>query len=332
MLNFFSRKKAVEPVIQKVHEFGYLGKTALRPDFVKLNVSSRELINLDNWLQEGFAYVHRQGLSHNADKDSTPCLYFLSGGNEDSNVMGLMQPSVDSSGRHYPFVSFVHSGADLYKKHPSCMFLAHVDAIQQLLMSTDKVYSSRSIEEMEFYSEELSHVAGMLKNPVDLTQVLDRFRHIAMADFWHATGLSDIENRAVFIRESSLSMQSMANRGCLRTHFGLRFPMPVFSPENAYVGAFWLHLVTMMVADHNWQPWFFYSLGSAQHKPSMTIFVRPVPASCFDSVWNLSRQSQNVIDLVHTTASSKPSQSDYELAGAENVSLYDALRRWCKGV
>ncbi|WP_312000561.1 TagF domain-containing protein [Pseudoalteromonas sp. bablab_jr011] len=57
MFNLFTKKK--QPMLVQQFAFGYMGKTPVRPDFVKLNISSRESVSFDHWLQEGFANINR---------------------------------------------------------------------------------------------------------------------------------------------------------------------------------------------------------------------------------------------------------------------------------
>ena len=85
-----------------------------------------------------------------------------------------------------------------------------------------------------------------------------------------------------------------------------------------------------MVADHNWQPWFFYQLGCEDHAPSLTVFCRPVSASYFSSIWLNEDKSTQIIDLTNLPLSKVPSDYSINFADMDNVSVYDALRRWCK--
>ncbi|MDA8939763.1 type VI secretion system-associated protein TagF, partial [Pseudoalteromonas marina] len=89
-------------------------------------------------------------------------------------------------------------------------------------------------------------------------------------------------------------------------------------------------LVASMVADHNWQPWFFYQLGDENQSPSLTIFCRPIPASYFNSVWECDKKSNDIIDLCNLKVEKQPSSQTLNFADMDNVSVYDALRRWCK--
>ena len=60
------------------------------------------------------------------------------------------------------------------------------------------------------------------------------------------------------------------------------------------------------------------------------MFCRPVPASYFGSVWLAEDKSKDIIDLVNLSLDKVPSEYSLNFADMDNVSVYDALRRWCK--
>lgn len=329
MFNLFTKKKS--PTLVKQFTYGYMGKTPVRPDFVKLNISSRESVALDHWLQEGFAHINRGVIGGKTTALNGVCsLFFVSGNSDDSSLLGVLQPSTDSSGRFYPFSSFIHSGLETYKRHPAFLFLYASHVIEHLLGVNQRIVEAHSIDAMAEQAKSYSKVADALKQQPNLNQELDKLRSIPMSVVWQHLGINDIHHRAVLIEELSAVLKSIANRGCLRTQFGIRLPMPHFSNESALVAGFWLHLIASIVADHNWQPWFFYQLGNESSQPSLTVFCRPVPASYFGSVWLAEDKSKDIIDLVNLSLDKVPSEYSLNFADMDNVSVYDALRRWCK--
>ena len=333
MFSFLKRNKEPKKSIQRVDEYGYLGKTSLRPDFIKHQINSREAIALDHWVKEGFAFVSREKstVDYNSDDHGLTNLFFMAGNENEASLLGVITPSIDSSGRYYPFVDFVNVGQEVYRSHPSGLFLHETPCLQQLLTISDEIFVSSSLDDMVLKSEQLNQVINSLKSPVQISQLLEQFRTIPMSDLWDAVGIDDIEKRALLIQESSLIMKSMSNKGCLRSQVALRFPMPIFSEKSAIVAAFWCHLMTVMVADHNWRPWLFYQIGKANTAASLTVFATPMPASSFASIWQVEHKNQSVIDLANISASQPLSTASLSLAEMNNVSMYDALRRWCKG-
>ncbi|WP_199608575.1 type VI secretion system-associated protein TagF [Flocculibacter collagenilyticus] len=331
MFSLFKNKKQSQPAIVRRDEHGYVGKTRLRPDFLKKNINSRESVALDHWIQEGFANANRQiKIASNPASNGETSLFYMAGGESESSLVGVIKPSLDSSGRYYPFVSFVHCGQDVIKLHPSMLFMNNTQSIESLIGVTSSLHEADSTEKMDAVADHLKPIVEQFKQSPNINEQVNRFRQIPMSVLWQAIGYDDVNDRAQLIHESSAILQSMANRGCLRSQFGLRFPMPHFTHENAILGAFWLHLVTMIVADHNWRPWFFYHFNEQSQQTSMTIFARPVPASCFESIWHINTSTKSVVDLTSLTLNTECSEKAMSLAKMDNVSMYDALRRWCK--
>jgi len=335
MFSLFKKNKVKKPDIARRDEFGYLGKTELRPDFIKYQVNSRESIALDHWVKEGFAYASRQSgqKSSNTINDSVfglTNLFFMAGNESETSLVGVITPSIDSSGRHYPFASFVNIGQELYRMHPSALFLNEQNDFVHLNERAEAIFMSKDDQNMESEAAKLAQVAHVFKTPANINQLLEKFRNIPMNALWQSVGIEDVEQRATLIQESSLLLQSIANRGCLRSQVGLRFPMPNLTEGFEVVAAFWLHLMTVMVADHNWRPWVFYQTGSCGKPASLTIFTTPMPPSYFDSIWSAKSSNQTVIDLAIVDKSQPLSQSALALAKMNNVSMFDALRRWCK--
>jgi type VI secretion system ImpM family protein len=332
MFGLFKRNKEESPVVLRKNEYGYLGKTELKPDFIKFQVNSRESISLDHWIKEGFAYASRNTLQNKEKSDAFGLtnLFFMAGNDTEASLVGVIAPSLDSSGRHYPFVSFVNSGQELYRMHPAALFLNENNDFSHLNQIVDEVFTASSDEDMQKKSTKLEHIVYALKQPANINQLLEKFRHVPMETLWAAVGIDDIQARALLIHESSLILKSIANRGCLRSQQGLRFPMPNLNDGFELIAAFWLHLVTAVVADHNWRPWLFYQIGRNGHSASLTIFTTPMAPSYFDSIWSEKPSSNAVIELSQLKATQPLSESSLSLAKMNNASMYDALRRWCK--
>lgn len=331
MFNLFKRNRDAKPNVLRQDEFGYLGKTELKPDFIKFQVNSRESIALDHWVKEGFAYASRRSATHKqGDNSGSTNMFFMAGDETQADLIGIITPSVDSSGRQYPFVSFINIGQKVYRRHPSALFLNDCNDFKQLQKIANGIFTAPSDQEMQNQANKLKPVVSMFKQPAHINELLEKFRHITMEFFWNAIDVNDLEGRARLIDETSGILQSIANRGCLRSQQGLRFPMPNIDADFELVAAFWLHLVTVIVADHSWQPWVFYGIDTDKKISYLTLFTTPVAPSMFEGVWFTSSNSQSVVDFSKVSSSQAISDFSLSLAKMNNVSMYDALRRWCK--
>ncbi len=184
--------------------FGYMGKTPVRPDFVKLNISSRESVSFDHWLQEGFANINRGVIGGKTTAlNGVASLFFVSGNSDDSSLLGVLQPSADSSGRFYPFSSFIYSGLETYKRHPAFLFLFASHVIEHLLGVNDRIVQANSIDAMAEQANSYSKVADALKHQPNLNLELDKLRSIPMSVVWQNLGINDIHQRAILIEKPS---------------------------------------------------------------------------------------------------------------------------------
>ena len=87
---------------------GFLGKLPQFSDFIKLNASSKEILVLDNWIQEGLALAKLKYKNdwHNY-YNNCPKIYFIYPFTDTENILlGVIFPAKDRSGRNYPFIMF----------------------------------------------------------------------------------------------------------------------------------------------------------------------------------------------------------------------------------
>ncbi|KAF7769676.1 hypothetical protein PCIT_a2555 [Pseudoalteromonas citrea] len=328
MFGLFTRKSS--PQLKKQQHFGYMGKTPLRPDFVKLNVCTRESIAFEHWLQEGYASLTRQHQYDESQASEVTSLFYVSGSQDESSLLGVLQPSEDSSTRRYPFASYVNCPNAEYKHTPAFLFFNKFNVLSTILNINERVIEASSIEQMQQYCNEFSTLTGTLSEDIEYNEAIDSLRTIQISELWQAIGFDQVQQRAQFISQLIGLLHSIANRGCLRSQFGLKLPMPAFGKRSQLVGAVWLHLISTMVADRNWQPWWFYQLETQDTPASLVLFLRPVSASYFDAVWMSKTKSNSVLDLTEIKTEQITDGGCLALAEMDNLSIYDALRRWSK--
>lgn len=327
MFGIFNKKKT-QP-IKKQDYFGFFGKHQIQADFIKHQINSRESIALDNWLQEGVAAVARAQRSDSVEF-ARQSLFFMAGGPEESALIGMLSPSKDNIGRNYPFVNFVFVSNTDYKTQPAFLFLLESYCLQQVTSVHDKLLQSQSRQAMEAVIQEQEMTARQLMQCGDIADAIQQLRKVPMSQFWQALEYGNVEQRARLINELSNILSSIANRGCLRTQYGLRLPMPTDWQSATLVAAFWLNLITNAVADHNWQPWVFYQFATTTQAASLVVFCRPVPASYFDAIYLPEQLGTSVIDLTNLNQSVPFTNTAMDLAVADNMSIFDALRSWSK--
>ncbi|MDK1288250.1 type VI secretion system-associated protein TagF [Pseudoalteromonas umbrosa] len=329
MFSFFSNKKPNKVPVSL--PFGFMGKSPIQADFVKYHVDSREVINMDHWLQEGYAHVCRsalQGDSHFDDQLTT--LFFIAGGEADNSMMGVLQPSQDKSGRQYPFSSFILCSNADFKTHPAFLLYERFNIIRSLILNHELIKSASSLEMMQKTAHELQPLGEMCDQELDFNTSMEALRKQPIERIWFALGLSTVEQRGALIEQLMHALKGLSAQGCKRSQFGIKLPMPQLGDDSKLVVAFWLHLITNTVADNHWQPWCFYNFGQLSCSASLVVYCRPVPASFFASVWLDLATGSTVMDFTKLNDNQPLSSKALELAKATNMSVFDTLRSWSK--
>lgn len=89
---------------------GFFGKLPEFSDFIKYNASGKEILVLDNWIQEGLTlakikYKNEWKIYYN----NCSKIYFIYPyAGTDNITLGIIYPAKDKSGRSYPFIMFVN--------------------------------------------------------------------------------------------------------------------------------------------------------------------------------------------------------------------------------
>lgn len=93
---------------------GCLGKLPLHGDFIRLNAASREVQDLDTWIQEGIYQAYEElGSRWDSTFDAAPTSRFIFCHPRTKRIVaGLFKPSVDKAGRRYPFLVYTLIEAD----------------------------------------------------------------------------------------------------------------------------------------------------------------------------------------------------------------------------
>ena len=324
MFNWLKSKQPTASRPESVAGFGYVGKTPQQADFVKYNLNTREAIGMDHWFREGIARSPRMGYGQQGQG-----LFFMAGNQDEANVIGVTLPSQDSHQRHYPFIGFVLCNNNYYQQHPAVLLLHQGDLLMSMHQLTGILKQASGPLAMERVAGGLQDIARSLGAPTDLVQEFDRFRQWPMSLLWEAVELHGAD-RSRFISGSCQLFRQLTERGSQRCHLGIRFPMSALTGGSMIIAAFWLHLMAMRLADRHWRPWFFYQWGDSRAVPSLTVFLRPPAASTLAALWQPGPDNHQVVDIAQLHVQGELAPSASQLAELEHMSMYDAMRRWCK--
>ena len=101
---------------------GFFGKLPGFTDFIKYNAAGKEILTIDNWLQEGLALAKLKYKNDwkNYYNNSLTLNFVYPFTGTDNTTIGVISPSNDKSGRSFPFLMFsnikknVNDGSSIY--------------------------------------------------------------------------------------------------------------------------------------------------------------------------------------------------------------------------
>jgi type VI secretion system ImpM family protein len=105
----FLNKNRVSPEPERVTGSGCFGKLPIYDDFIRYNVNGRKIIELDEWIQQGYSHHTRRAQINIAEEELHNYTYhfiFTSSSDNNECVIGTLMGSEDRSGRKYPFAIF----------------------------------------------------------------------------------------------------------------------------------------------------------------------------------------------------------------------------------
>ena len=87
---------------------GFFGKLPGFTDFIKYNAAGKEILTIDNWLQEGLALAKLKYKNEwkNYYNNSLTLNFIYPFTGTDNTTVGVISPSNDKSGRSFPFLMF----------------------------------------------------------------------------------------------------------------------------------------------------------------------------------------------------------------------------------
>ncbi|RFA29850.1 type VI secretion-associated protein [Alkalilimnicola ehrlichii] len=307
---------------------GCFGKLPIRADFIKYNVKQREVLAIDQWVQEGHALLSRrtalQGDKMYPEAPVQHCVF--SGSADDRTVLATLIPSSDQSGRQYPFVIFDLPQPHWLAKRPAGIPLAY-----------DTFFSGAAdISRQQWRTEPFSTLtgcidvlkgAGRAESPESLSAVeIDLLRETPVAAFHACLPGASVEQRAALIHTFVEALQQVVRRTPLRVTWGMRVPLPADPAQAKGVLVFWLRLIDGVIGPGQWRPNYFWSYATDTHKGGLTVFFRPVPAAYLGHCFQPDLRDGSVLDIEKEAAEGvSPSALAQRLAQMEEGHLLDFM-------
>lgn len=333
VMSLFSKKEKSSPEVQVGVLTGFFGKLPTRPDFVRHQTGNPAVKSLDQWIHEGIAYLVRRYPSDWKERISEfPAInFFVAGEKSGAVVSGVIQPSHDNTGRRHPIVNFSILG----KMNPTAM-LPLVPFHFENFYSAANLLGNGASESMSLESF-IKNNTSLLTEIPDLgasncsQRRADTNANITMEDFWNDVFPDfSIDQRLIFLRDVIQTLRLVANRGPLRTAWGIRFPLNQTGARNMSV-SFWLSLITSFVGDGKWYPYVFWTDRGEGLMAALTVYFRTPGASSFAQLICPECDEGGVVDLVRRPLENMPEVMDENLntlAIGQSMTLDEGIRIW----
>jgi len=244
MFGFLNREnKAVGAVPVSGNETltGCVGKLPMHAEFIKHNLKTREVVALDNWIQEGVTLLNRlHGESWKSIFASAPTHRFaFSGAGDEKSVYGVIKPSTDRSGRSYPFCLFGTSESAVFKEHQVLLPLAIEDFLKESETLLAQDWTGSHVAVLVEAIEKLGQGMPVPDRRSLIEIEMNRLRSVTLGQFWRELlPGTDSEQRARFVRTTVGILQTISRRSPQRIHWGVRLPLPGKADAMPYL-TFW---------------------------------------------------------------------------------------------
>ncbi len=317
-------------------QVGCFGKLPIRADFIKYNVTQREVLVVDQWVQQGHALFSRRALGSDeleGDVSSPEPRVFhgvFAGSSEDRTVLVTFTPSRDRSGRRYPFVVFNVAQPYWLALRPAgiapaydAFFRGAGELCRQRWRNEPFATLTGCIDSLRGLSvlsnpEQMAAMELSLLQDTSVQCLLDILR-------------PDADTRAAVLHAFIELMRLVARRTPLRVNWGIGLPLARDAASLATL-VFWLRLVDGVLGNGHWRPTYFWtsSPGSAGR---LVVFFRPVAAAFLVQCMEPSVRDSNVLDVESEAATlGAPSELARRLAAVEEGTLLDLFRSFGNGV
>jgi type VI secretion system protein ImpM len=321
-----------EPEVQA----GCFGKLPIYDEFIRHNVSGRAIVELDEWIQQGYSH-HSRGMQTHQDQcglhNNTYHFVFTGSGEGRSSVIGTLMGSVDKSGRQYPFILFKllasQETASLCSTFP-CGYRSFFDSALNLCC-TD--WSLQPINMLKKRVERLSYTGSCLSKSVLMETEINVLKAISKESFWKdVLGESGIDKAPVYVEVMKDLLDTVVRKSPLRTSWGIEIPLPANNSSYAHV-SFWVRLADALLGNREWRPHYIWGDVKNSHKQSLYLFFRPISPIFFSHLLGHRVDNGLLINLEKEckgeTRSSPLAQQIARLDDNENmVEAFDEWSSW----
>ncbi len=315
---------------------GCFGKLPIYDEFIRYNVNGRAVLDLDEWIQQGFSQ-HNRGMQVRAEKAElhryTYNFAFAGSGDQPGTVIGAMMGSRDKCGRQYPFLLFKLLSNQNTESLASTLPCAYKDFFDNAenLCSTD--WSLQPINMLKKRVEALNQGREQVTRSHLMESEITALRTLKSDQFWRDTlGDSAQECAPMCIEVMRDLLATAVRKSPLRTSWGIEIPLPANDKTHVHV-SFWVRVAESMLGSRGWRPHYIWGDTQNRQQQYLYLFFRPISPIFFSHL--LGRRTDNgvLINLLKESRSQQHISMSAKRIGdlskpSDMVSLSDEWANW----
>jgi len=291
----------------------YFGKVASRGDFVRSTQQGALTQMLDQWLSQGLELVSVDPRWKQRYDQVGPCRFAFLGVRSKVALAGHMIPSVDSSGRRFPFVA-----AGSFEIDAPLPFLSHAP------MALSRLWSRLETIGREACAAE-DATASLGKAVQTKLEIDTSFNAYATSfdDFLEMQTVGSLEEllRAAHpgleLRRTLLAvgllLQPVPASGVSRLDKGLALPLPDDPLYAPFVGAFWMSLVAPFLARGDFELALFVLRRQPGGGSELCIgFAGGSPAT-LQAIFDVDKRDEAFVEVVAADWADEHADDDYAI-------------------
>ena len=291
----------------------YFGKVASRGDFVRSTQQGALTQMLDQWLSQGLELVSVDPRWKQRYDQVGPCRFAFLGVRSKVALAGHMIPSVDSSGRRFPFVA-----AGSFEIDAPLPFMSHAP------MALSRLWSRLETIGREACAAE-DATASLGKAVQTKLEIDTSFNAYATSfdDFLEMQTVGSLEEllRAAHpgleLRRTLLAvgllLQPVPASGVSRLDKGLALPLPDDPLYAPFVGAFWMSLVAPFLARGDFELALFVLRRQPGGGSELCIgFAGGSPAT-LQAIFDVDKRDEAFVEVVAADWADEHADDDYAI-------------------
>ena len=252
---------------------GFFGKLSGFTDFIKYKAAGKEILTIDNWIQEGLALAKlkykNQWKNYYDSLSSINFVYPFTG--TDSTTIGVITPGNDKSGRSFPFIMFSNIKKNI---NDDLSFYLLPYAFKDLFYSFDEIVESNK----------------MIEDTSGLKSLIDNLKLYQIS---HALVINDYKK---FISENRLSdFYSLGNENNLNLKEYFKNNLKIFehficfscstelnNPNNSFIICYCIQLLQKVFKNSDIQPGIYWMQLDDKSWLLYLTFTKPTPKDFID--------------------------------------------------